>query len=69
MYKFNSFTQKANEVLNLAIKAAEEYGYSWHYWAYGKTSGFQAYNQDAGEWFPEMKKVFDAYTSKPFPTL
>lgn len=54
---------------NYVIKAAEEYGYSWHYWAYGKTSGFQAYNQDAGDWFPEMKKVFDAYTSKPFPTL
>ena len=49
------------------IKAAESYGISWHYWAYGKTSGFQAYNQDAGEWFPEMKKVFDSFLGKPFP--
>ena len=29
MYKFNSFTQKANEVLNLAIKAAENYGHNY----------------------------------------
>ncbi len=29
MYKFNSFTQKANEVLNLAIKSAEEYGHNY----------------------------------------
>lgn len=51
------------------IKAAESYGISWHYWAYGKTSGFQAYNQDAGEWFPEMKNVFDTYTVTAFPTI
>ena len=54
---------------NYVIKAAESYGISWHYWAYGKTSGFQAYNQDAGDWFPEMKKVFDTYTVKAFPTM
>ena len=54
---------------NYVIKAAESYGISWHYWAYGKTSGFQAYNQDAGEWFPEMKKVFDTYTVKAFPAM
>ena len=29
MYRFNSFTQKANEVLNLAIKAAEAYGHNY----------------------------------------
>ncbi len=29
MYKFNSFTQKANEVLNLAIKAAEKFGHNY----------------------------------------
>ena len=29
MYRFNSFTQKANEVLNLAIKAAGEYGHNY----------------------------------------
>ena len=29
MYRFNSFTQKANEVLNLAIKAAENYGHNY----------------------------------------
>ena len=29
MYRFNSFTQKANEVLNLAIKAAEGYGHNY----------------------------------------
>jgi ATP-dependent Clp protease ATP-binding subunit ClpC len=29
MYRFNSFTQKANEVLNLAIKSAEEYGHNY----------------------------------------
>ena len=48
------------------IKAAETYGISWHYWAYGKTSGFQAYDQNADAWFTEMKKVFDSYLSKPF---
>ena len=48
------------------IKAAETYGISWHYWAFGKTSGFQAYNQTDDAWFPEMKKVFDSYTSNPF---
>ena len=48
------------------IKAAETYGISWHYWAYGKTSGFQAYDQSADAWFTEMKKVFDKYLSKPF---
>ena len=52
-----------------AIKAAEKYGISWHYWAYGKTSGFQAYNQDAGDWFPEMKKVFDTYNAQAFPKI
>jgi endoglucanase len=51
------------------IKAAEKYGISWHYWAFGKTSGFQAYNQTDDEWFPEMKKVFDTYTVKAFPTI
>lgn len=29
MYRFNSFTQKANEVLNLAIKSAEGYGHNY----------------------------------------
>jgi ATP-dependent Clp protease ATP-binding subunit ClpC len=29
MYRFNSFTGKANEVLNLAIKAAENYGHNY----------------------------------------
>ncbi|MCR5207018.1 MAG: ATP-dependent Clp protease ATP-binding subunit [Eubacterium sp.] len=29
MYRFNSFTQKANEALNLAITAAEEYGHNY----------------------------------------
>lgn len=29
MYRFNSFTQKANDVLNLAIKAAENYGHNY----------------------------------------
>ena len=29
MYRFNSFTQKANEVLNLAIKVAENYGHNY----------------------------------------
>ena len=29
MYRFNSFTQKANDVLNLAIKAAENFGHSY----------------------------------------
>jgi ATP-dependent Clp protease ATP-binding subunit ClpC len=29
MYKFNSFTQKANEVLNLAIKSAQDYGHNY----------------------------------------
>ena len=51
------------------IKNAEKYGISWHYWAYGKTSGFQAYNQSANEWYPEMKKMFDTYTVTAFPTI
>ena len=29
MYRFNSFTQKANDVLNLAIKAAENFGHTY----------------------------------------
>lgn len=29
MYRFNSFTQKANDVLNLAIKAAENFGHAY----------------------------------------
>ena len=29
MYRFNSFTQKANDVLNLAIKAAENFGHNY----------------------------------------
>ena len=29
MYRFNSFTTKANEVLNLAIKTAESYGHNY----------------------------------------
>ena len=29
MYRFNSFTQKANEVLNLAIKSAQNYGHNY----------------------------------------
>ena len=29
MYRFNSFTTKANEVLNLAIKSAETYGHNY----------------------------------------
>lgn len=29
MYRFNSFTTKANEVLNLAIKGAESYGHNY----------------------------------------
>ncbi|MGN0532478.1 MAG: ATP-dependent Clp protease ATP-binding subunit [Eubacterium sp.] len=29
MYKFNSFTQKANDVLNIAIKTAEQFGHSY----------------------------------------
>ena len=48
------------------IRAAESYGISWQYWAYGKTSGFQAYDQSLEAWMPEMKAIFDKYTSKPF---
>ena len=29
MYRFNYFTQKASEVLNLAIKAAENLGHNY----------------------------------------
>ena len=29
MYRFNSFTTKANEVHNLAIKSAESYGHNY----------------------------------------
>ena len=29
MYRFNSFTTKANEVLNLAIKSAQAYGHNY----------------------------------------
>ena len=29
MYRFNYFTQKASEVLNLAIKAAENFGHNY----------------------------------------
>lgn len=29
MYKFSYFTQRANEVLNYAIKAAEDFGHNY----------------------------------------
>ena len=29
MYRFNNFTQKANDVLNLAVKAAENFGHTY----------------------------------------
>ena len=38
MYRFNSFTQKANDVLNLAIKAAENLNLSKMKQKYQKTS-------------------------------
>ena len=29
MYRFNNFTQKANDVMNLAVKAAENFGHTY----------------------------------------
>ena len=46
------------------IGAAEKYGMSWQYWGFAGVGGFEAYNKGAGQWYPEMLKVFNKYLSK-----
>lgn len=45
-----------------AIKEAENYGMSWHYWGLAGVGGFEAYDKNAGRWFSELYQVFQKYT-------
>lgn len=45
-----------------AIKEAEKYGMSWHYWGLVGVGGFEAYDKNAGKWFDELYQVFLKYT-------
>ena len=47
-----------------AIAAAETYGMSWHYWGFVGVGGFEAYDKNAGQWYPELLQVFSKYLSK-----
>ena len=55
-----SETKRAQWV-DAVISAAEQYGFSWHYWAFAGAGGFEAYS---GSWGSEIKSVFDKYLSK-----
>lgn len=46
------------------IANAEKYGMSWQYWGLVGVGGFEAYDKNAGKWYPEFLEVFDKYTSK-----
>lgn len=43
------------------IAAAEKYGMSWHYWGFAGVGGFEAYDKNAGRWYPELMQVFSKY--------
>lgn len=45
------------------IGAAEKYGMSWQYWGFVGVGGFEAYDKNAGKWYPELLQVFNKYTS------
>ena len=44
-----------------AIKAAKSYGMSWQYWGLVGVGGFEAYDKNAGQWYPELLQVFSKY--------
>ena len=44
-----------------AIKEAENYGMSWHYWGLTGVGGFEAYDKNAGNWYNELYTVFKKY--------
>jgi len=46
------------------IESAEKYGMSWQYWGFAGVGGFEAYNKNAGQWYPEILQVFTKYISK-----
>lgn len=45
------------------IAAAEKYGMSWQYWGFVGVGGFEAYDKNAGKWYPELLQVFSKYVS------
>ena len=47
--------------IDAVISAAEQYGFSWHYWAFSNSGGFEVYS---GSWDSNAKTVFDKYLSK-----
>ena len=44
-----------------AIKEAENYGMSWHYWGLAGVGGFEAYDKNSGQWYNELYTVFQKY--------
>lgn len=40
------------------IKAAERYDVSWHYWAFSKVGGFEAYDITNEKWYPGFPEAF-----------
>ena len=49
---------------NAVIQAAEQYGFSWHYWGFAGVGGFEAYNKNSNSWYSELKGVLDNYLKK-----
>ena len=47
-----------------AIAAAEKYNMSWQYWGFVGVGGFEAYDKNAAQWYPELLQVFKKYTAK-----
>ena len=43
------------------IKVAKSYGMSWQYWGLVGVGGFEAYDKNAGKWYPELLSVFSKY--------
>jgi endoglucanase len=37
---------------------------SWQYWGFAGVGGFEAYNKNAGQWYPEILQVFNKYLTK-----
>ena len=52
---------KRAQWMDAVISAAEQYGFSWHYWAFSNSGGFEVYS---GAWDSNAKTVFDKYLSK-----
>ena len=40
------------------VAAAEEAGFSWHYWGFTKVGGFEAYDRENAKWYPGAREAF-----------